>query len=116
MKVINWIIVLGGLWEFADITALFVPGFGVIQPAVWNHILVGLVWIVAGTWAARTHQPRLARRLDWVAAAAGLWLVAATFILRGFSLTAGHWNDLIVGTAAFLLSAFAALSVRPAVR
>jgi hypothetical protein len=43
MKVLNWIIVLLGLWEFADMAALFVPDFGKIPDFLWNHILVSLI-------------------------------------------------------------------------
>ena len=54
MKVVNWLIALLGLWEFGDIAALFVPGFGHVQAFVWNHIITGLLLMIDGTWAART--------------------------------------------------------------
>jgi hypothetical protein len=35
--------------------------------------------------------------MDWIAAAAGVWLIIATFILGTPTIAAGLWNDIIVG-------------------
>jgi hypothetical protein len=111
-KVFNWIIALCGLWEFADIAALFVPDFGAIQAFVWSHILTGLFLMLAGAWAALTSSTRTARRIDWAAAAAGLWLMAAPFVLRADVLPAGVWNDVIVGGIVVILAMWAARASR----
>jgi hypothetical protein len=110
MKVANWIIALCGLWEFGDIAALFVPDFGHIKAFVWNHILVGLVLMIIGAWAALTSSVRFAKRLDWLAAAAGVWLIIAPFILGLPEIAAGLWNDIIVGLIVIILGVWAALS------
>ena len=109
MKMLNWIIALCGLWEFADITLPFVIGFDRVQSFVWNHILVGLVLMIAGTRAALTRDVHTARVMDWTVVIAGLWLIAATFLLRDLTLTAGLWNDLIVGGISVILGVWSAL-------
>jgi hypothetical protein len=109
MKVISWIIALLGLWEFGDIVALFVPGFGKIPIFVWNHILVGLVLIVVGVWSARTGKASTVNKLHGGAIAAGLWLIVSAFVLRYPIITAGLWNDIIVGAGAILLGIEAVL-------
>jgi hypothetical protein len=110
LKMISWIIALFGLWEFADIIALFVPGFGKIHSYVWNHILVGGILMLAGSRAALTQKPGSARTMRWIASAAGAWLVIATFILRNPSPAAGLWNDLLVGASVLVLGVWSALA------
>lgn len=110
MKVLSWIIAILGLWEFGDIAALFVPGFGSIPAYLWNHILVGLVLIVTGVWAARTDNAGTARTMSWIAVIAGGWLVIATLILRQSVIAIGSWNDIIVGLIVVVLGAWAALA------
>ena len=109
MKVLNWIIVLLGLWEFADIAALFVPDFGKIPDFLWNHITVGFLLILVGVWASWTSNTRAARTMNWIAAGAGLWLMVSSFVLRYPVINIGLWNDLIVGAIAFVLGIWAAL-------
>ena len=96
-KIGSAIIALCGLWEFGDLAALFVPDFGPIPAFLWSHIGAGLALMVLGTWAAVTRSPGTARRLHGVAMAAGLWLIAAPFVLGHPVAGAGLWNDLIVG-------------------
>ena len=108
MKVLSWIIAMLGVWEFADIAALFVPGFGEIPDFLWNHIIVGLILILVGVGAAMTHQARTARTLNGIAATAGLWLMISSFLLRYPDIGTGLWNDLIVGGIALILGIRAA--------
>lgn len=110
MKVLNWIIVLLGLWEFTDIVALFVPDFGKLPDFLWNHILVGLILMLVGVGAARTSNASTAKTMNWMAAGAGLWLMVSSFVLRYPVIHAGLWNDLIVGAIAFVLGIWAALT------
>lgn len=112
MKVLNWIIALFGLWEFGDIAALFVPNFGRIQSFVWNHIIVGLILMIVGVWAAWTSNAGTARTMNWIAAGAGIWLIISSFILRRPVITAGLWNDLIVGVITLVLGVWAAKNHR----
>lgn len=114
MKLLNWLITLCGLWEFGDIVLPFVIGIDHVPSFVWNHILVGLILILAGTRAALTGNVRIARTMDWVAAVAGLWLILATFLLRDPTITAGLWNDIIVGVIVIALGVWS-LRSRPKV-
>jgi hypothetical protein len=109
MKVLNWIIALFGLWEFGDIAALFVPGFGNIPVYVWNHIIIGFLLMIVGVWVARSSNVVIARTMNWIAAGAGLWLVISSYILRHPVLDAGFWNDVIVGVIVLILGVWAAL-------
>lgn len=109
-KILYWLIALCGLWEFGDIAALFVPDFGEIPAFLWSHILTGLVLIILGIWAARTRQASTARKLSWLAAAAGAWLIVAPFLLGRPEHPAGLWNDVIVGAIVVVLSVWAALA------
>ena len=110
MKVLNWIIALCGLWELGDIVLPFIIGFGNVKAFVWNHIIVGMVLVLVGAWAARTSHVRTARTLDWIAAVAGLWLMIAPFLLGPPEIAAGLWNDIIVGVIVLVLGVWAALA------
>ena len=110
MKLLNWIIALCGLWEFGDIVAPFIPGFGHVQAFVWNHIIVGIILVIVGPWAALTSHVGTVRTMDWIAAAAGVWLVIASFILGNPFMAAGLWNDIVVGAIVLVLGVWGALS------
>jgi len=110
MKVLSWIIALCGLWEFGDLAALFVPDFGKIPSFIWNHIIVGLILMIVGVWAARTSNAGTAKTMNWIAASVGVWLMISSFILRYPVITAGLWNDIIVGVIVLLLGIWAALT------
>jgi hypothetical protein len=110
MKVLSWIIALLGLWEFADIAALFVPDFGRLPDFLWNHIIIGFLLMIVGVWAARTSNAGTAKRLHWIASGTGIWLMISSFMLRYPVIGAGLWNDLIVGATAFVLGVWADLS------
>ena len=110
MKILNWIIALLGLWEFADIAALFVPDFGKIPDFLWNHIIVGFLLMLVGVGAAWTSNASTARIMNWLAAGAGLWLMISSFVLRYPVIHAGLWNDLIIGAIAVILGIWAALT------
>jgi uncharacterized membrane protein HdeD (DUF308 family) len=107
---LSWIIAILGLWEFGDIAALFVPGFGIIPVFVWNHIIVGLVLVIAGVWAARTNNANTAKIMSWIAVVAGVWLIIGTLILRRPVMAIGAWNDVIVGVIVVVLGVWAALT------
>jgi hypothetical protein len=110
MKIISWIIAILGLWEAGDIAAFFVPGFGKVPSFLLNHILVGLILVIAGAWAALARTAGAARMMHWIAAAAGAWLILASFLLRSPANAAGLWNDILVGGVVFIFSVWAALS------
>ena len=108
-KVLSWIIALFGLWEFGDIVAPFIPGFGNVQAFVWNHIIVGIILIIVGARAALTNKVGTAKTMDWIATFAGVWLIIASFILGNPLTAAGLWNDIIVGVIVLILGVWSAL-------
>lgn len=110
VKVLNWLIALCGLWQFGDIAAFFVPGFGTVSVFIWNHVVVGFILMFLGSTAALTSNVGMAKKLDWIAAIAGIWLMVARFILGIPEMNAGLWNDLIVGLIVFILGVWASLS------
>jgi hypothetical protein len=77
---------------------------------MWNHIAVGLILMITGAWAARTSNAHTAKIMDWVAATAGAWLIAASFVLGNPFISIGLWNDVIVGVVIFILGGWAALA------
>ena len=115
MKVLNWLIALCGLWQFGDIAAFFVPGFGTVPVSIWNHVVVGFILMFLGSTAALTSNVGTAKKLDWIAAIAGAWLMIARLILGIPEMNAGLCNDLIVGLIVFILGIWAALSTPRAV-
>jgi hypothetical protein len=110
MKALSWIIAFLGLWEFGDIVALFVPRFGNIPSFLWNHIIVGLILMIVGVWAAKARNASAARTMNWIAIIAGLWLIIGSFILRYPVIAAGLWNDIIIGTMVLILGVWVALT------
>jgi len=116
IKVLSWTIALLGLWEFGDIAALFVPGFGSIPVFVWNYILVGMILMIAGVWAARTDNAGTAKSMHWIGVAAGAWLILGTLILRQPVIAIGLWNDIIAGVLVVFLGVWAVLTTSRAAR
>ncbi len=112
LKVLSWLIALCGLWEFGDILAPFVPGFGAVPAYLWNHIIVGAILMLAGAWAALTRDAGTAKTLTWIAAVAGLWLIMASFILGNPAIAPGLWNDIAVGVIVLVLSLTSRLLMR----
>jgi hypothetical protein len=107
-RMLSGIIALCGLWEFGDVAAVFVPGFGRIPASVWNHIVVGLGLMIVGVWAALTHRAGTARTLNGIAAAAGAWLIVSSIVLRWPEAGAGLWNDVVVGAVVLGLGGWGA--------
>jgi hypothetical protein len=69
-----------------------------------------MLLVLAGVWSVRTDNLRTARRLDWIAAVAGGWLMIAPFLLGTPKIAAGLWNDIIVGGIVLVLGTWAALA------
>jgi hypothetical protein len=110
---VNWLIAFCGLWEFGDIALPFMIGFENVQSFVWNHILAGMILMFTGAQAALTRDAHTARTMDWISVVAGLWLTLATFLLRDLTITAGWWNDLIVGVIVVILGVWDARASTP---
>ena len=107
MKGLNWVIAIAGVWE---ILAPFILGFAVIPAALWNNVIVGVILIVLGAWAALSNDWGTIRTLDWISAAVGLWLIISPFILGTGVIAAALWNDIIVGIIVLVVGAWAALT------
>ncbi len=112
MRGLSWVIALAGVWE---ILAPFILGFAVVPAGLWNNVIVGVVLIILGAWAALTANIGTARTLDWIAAVVGLWLIVSPFILGTAVITAAIWNDIIVGIIVLILGAWAAMAAPRAV-
>ncbi len=106
-KTLSWIVALLGLWE---IVAPFILGFGVVPAGVWNNVIVGILLIILGAWAALTSNIGTAKTLDWIAAVVALWLIISPFILGTALIPAALWNDIIVGIIALVCAVWAALA------
>ncbi len=107
-KTLNWIIALAGVWM---IIASFVLGYGVGAAPFWDALIVGIIFLVLGAWAAMTSQVGTDKTLDWLNALVGLWLLISPFVMSYTSLTAPLYNDIIVGIIVIILGAWAALTV-----
>ncbi len=107
-KTLNWIIALAGVWM---IIASFVLGYGVSTPPFWDALIVGIIFIILGAWAALTSQVGTDRTLDWVNAIVGLWLLISPFVMSYTNLIAPLYNDIIVGIIVIILGVWAAVTV-----
>jgi len=107
-KTLSWLVVLAGIWEVA---ASFVLGYTGTAAALWNAVIVGVVLIVLGAWAALSTREDSDRTLDWVNAVVGLWLIAAPFVLGYTGTALALWNDVIVGVAVAVLGGWAAVAI-----
>lgn len=106
-KTLNWLIALAGAWE---IIAPFALGYSAISLAVFNAVIVGIVLLVLGIWAALSENAGVNRTLDWINAIIGAWLVIAPFIL-GYALSSSVavMNAVIVGIIVAILGIWAAI-------
>ncbi len=107
-KTLNWLIALDGVWM---VIASFVLGYGVGTAPFWDALIVGIVFIVLGAWAAMSTQVGTDRTLDWINALVGLWLLISPFVMNFASMTAPLYNNVIFGIIAIILGVWAALSV-----
>ncbi len=107
-KILNWLVVVAGVWE---VVAPFILGYAAISGALWDAIIIGVVLIILGAWAALAGQDSTVKLLSWINAVLGLWLVIAPFIISYSSVVAAMWNDIIVGVVVIVLGVWAALTV-----
>ncbi len=106
---LSWVVAIIGLWQ---LISPFILGYTANTTAMWNAIIVGIIFIVLGVWSALVSNAGTSRVLDWISFIVGLWLIVSPFVL-GFSiLTIAMWDAVIVGIVNAVLSIWAALSIR----
>lgn len=105
---LNWLVAVAGLWE---LVSPFVLDYSTITVAMWNAIIVGVVLIVLGAWAALYKEARTDRTLDWINAILGVWLVVSPFALGYSATVTAMWNNIIVGLVVLVLAGWAAFIV-----
>ena len=108
-KNLNWVIAIAGLWE---VVAPFILTYSKATTPMWDAIIVGIVLVVLGAWAALANASGTVKILSWVNAVIGLWLIVAPFILSYTSVAAAMWNDIVVGIVVVVLGVWAALTVK----
>ncbi len=106
MKALNWIIALVGLLA---IIAPFVLGFSTMTATLWSNIIVGILLIIFGVWAALSDRMNTDRTLDWINAVLGLWLLISPFVLGSSVVMAALWSDVILGIIALVLGVVSAV-------
>jgi hypothetical protein len=106
MKALNWIIALAGLLA---VIAPFVLGFSTMTAMLWSNLIVGILLIIFGVWAAVSDRMSTDRTLDWINAILGLWLLISPFVLGGSAVMAALWSDVVLGIVALVLGVVAAL-------
>ena len=108
-KTLNWVIVIGGVWE---VLAPFILAYSDAKGAMWDAIIIGLALIVLGAWAALTNAGSTVKTLSWINAILGLWLIIAPFLLSYSKVAAAMWNDIIIGIIVLALGAWAASAAK----
>ena len=77
-KTLSWIIAAAGLWE---IIAPFAIGYSATSAAMVDAIILGVLLLGLGIWAALVNTSVTIKVLSWIDAVLGLWLVVAPFAL-----------------------------------
>jgi len=105
-KGLSWVIAIAGLWE---ILAPFIIGYSSVTAAMVDAIILGILLLGLGLWAALANSSGVIKVLSWINAVLGLWLVLAPFILSYSKTTVAMVNDLIVGIVVVILGIWAAV-------
>ncbi len=106
---LSWLVVIAGIWT---IISPFILGFSSAATPLYNNVIVGIVLVVLGAWAALSHAVTTERTLDWINVIVGIWLLISPFVLAFSAMTNPMWNNVIVGIITIILAAWAALSFR----
>ena len=107
-------VALAGLWL---ICAPFVLDHGTTSGGYdgrWNDVVVGGVLMLVAM--IRVIAPIGTGRLSLINVAAGLWLVAAPFVLghSGIAAREAMWNDIITGVIVVMVAAVSFFTASPA--
>lgn len=114
-KWLSALIALLGLWMVAQAIAV-----DLTAAQFWNDVLVGALLIAVGgyNYSRRANERFASTAVALIAVAAGLWLIAAPFVLgadAGLTETVnvfGFYNDIVVGLLAIGLGAYSAYKAR----
>ncbi len=79
---------------------------------MWDAIIIGIVLLIVGAWAALSNSVGLIKSLSWLNAILGLWLIIAPFTLGYSKLASAMWNDVVIGIIVLVVGAWAALVVK----
>lgn len=106
----GWIAALFGLWVL--VSPFVLSGALGSGSALYSNVISGIVVAVLAGYAAWTHQAdgHMAPAWSgWIAALAGLWILASPFFLAGpIGAGAALYSNVIAGVIALVLSAYAA--------
>lgn len=105
---LNWLVAVAGLWE---LLSPFVLGYSALTVTMWNAVIIGVVLIALGVWAALYKEAKTDRTLDWINAVLGVWLVVSPFALDYSATVMAMWNSIIVGLVVLVLAGWAAFAV-----
>jgi len=105
--IFNWIVALAGLWT---LVSPFILNFSDLTSAMWNAIIVGILLIALGGWAALYKDVNTDKVLDWINVVLGLWLIASPFVLGYSTMAAALWSSIITGLVVIVLAGWAAFT------
>lgn len=105
---LSWVGFLAGLWL---IISPFILNYRGTTSAMNNDVTVGVIVAVLSLitiiWARQT-----ASWLSWIIAIAGIWEIAAAFVLGYTGITVALWNSVILGVIILILSGARGLSLQ----
>ena len=104
-KGLSWVIAVAGLWE---ILAPFIIGYSSATGAMVDAIILGILMLGFGIWAALANSNGIIKVLSWINAVFGLWVLIAPFILSYSKVTGAMVNDIIIGIIVIIAGVWAA--------
>lgn len=108
-KGLSWVIAVAGLWE---ILAPFIIGYSSVTAAMVDAIILGILLLGLGLWAALVNSEGTIKGLSWTNGVLGLWVLLAPFILSYSKTTGAMVNDIIIGILVVILGVWAALAAK----
>ena len=108
-KGLSWVIAVAGLWE---ILAPFIIGYSSTTAAMVDAIILGILLLGLGLWAALVNSEGTIKGLSWTNGVLGLWVLLAPFILSYSKTTGAMVNDIIIGILVVILGVWAALAAK----
>jgi hypothetical protein len=96
--------VLAGIWL---IISTWVLGFAVVQPALWNTLLVGIVVLVLAAIRLGTTGTT---GVSWINLILGIWLIISPFVLGFSGVPAAMSNSIILGILVGIFGLWGALA------